>query len=771
MKRAFLLASVLIGCSSSKSGGDAQPPAEAGVDSSVESCFEAPTDDGRTTVAAAAPYRQYVNTFIGTGGIGFGTGSTFPGPQAPFGMARPGPDTTGPGGAPGFAHCVGYAYEDSLIYGFSQTRLHGIGIVDAGAIGLMPTRKGMTAAKTANKGRRASFSHKNEQASPGYYRVKLDDGIEAELTATDHVGWQRFTFPAEADATLLLDVGHTLTDVTIIDGSLDVDVAKQEMSGFAHYKGGYSGRFGGVPVYFVARFDRAFEKSGVWKAGALAEGELSRKGGDVGAWISFDASKGDPAKATKVTVAVGLSFVSVEGARKNLDAEAKTLDFDAARAATEAAWEDKLSRLKLEARSKRDLTIAYSALYHTLLMPTLATDVDGQYRGLDKLAHAADGYRYYTDFSLWDTYRTLHPWLTLVYPEYQRDFLRSMTAMAKENGAPPKWPLGIGETQGMVGDSAAVVFGDSVAKGLRDFDMKGAYEVLKKSALGPLPRDGRDNVDVYAAKGWIGIEEGSSSGSKTLEYAYDDFALAQVADALGEKADADLFRKRGGNWKNLWDGEFLLARRKDGSFPRDDDKTAWQDYWAEGTTWNYTWFVPQDLPGLAEVMGGKQKFLQRIDDYFANSTCQPKSRLAPKAYYWHSNEPVLFVPWAYAELDEPARGARWVRWALADNYGDGPDGLPGNDDGGTMSAWYLFSSLGLFPRVGFTDYLVGTPLFPKATLKLPAGELTITAGATSAVAYVPSKVTWKGAALARPRIEHADLIKGGALDFTLAPEK
>lgn len=762
VKRAFVLAGLLCAC---KSSDDATPPADAGVDSSVESCFEAPTDDTRITVPAEAPYRQYVNPFVGTGGVGFGTGSTFPGPQAPFGMARPGPDTTGPGGAPSFSHCVGYAYEDELVYGFSQTRLHGIGIVEAGAIALFPTRAGMTADKTTGKGRRTKFSHTNEQASPGYYRVKLDTDVVVELTATDRVAWHRYTFPAEADATVLLDVGHALPDVKIVDGSVTVDVAKKEVTGFAHYSAGYSGRFGGVPMYFVARFDRAFEKSGVWKAGTLVEGETSRTGGDVGMWMQFDATKGD-----KVTAAIGLSFVSIEGARKNLDAEAKTLDFDAARAATESAWEDKLSRMKLEARSARDLKIAYTALYHTLLMPTLATDVDGQYRGLDKKEHTADGYRYYTDFSLWDTYRTLHPWLVLMYPEYQRDFLRSMTAMAKENGAPPKWPLGIGETQGMVGDSAAVVFGDSVAKGLRDFDMKGAYDVLKKTAMGPLPHDGRDDVARYVERGWLAIEDGNDSGSKTLEYAFDDWALAQLADAIGEKTDAEMFRKRGGNWKNLWDGEFLLARHEDGSFPRDDDKTAWQDYWAEGTTWHYTWFVPQDMPGLAEVMGGKQKLLQRLDDYFAMSSCQPKTRLAPKPYYWHSNEPVLFVPWAYAELDEPARGAKWIRWALANEYGDGPDGLPGNDDGGTMSAWYLFSALGLFPRVASTDYLVGTPIFPKSTLKLAGGELQILAKDTSAVSWVPTQTTWKGTKLARPRLEHAEAIKGGTLEISLQRE-
>jgi predicted alpha-1,2-mannosidase len=749
----LLLGLIAIACKSSE---DSASPTDAGTDTStVESCYEAPTKDDRTTVVASAPLIQYVDPFIGTGGVGFGIGSTFPGPQVPYGMARPGPDTMSAAGASTFGHCVGYSYEDNYIYGFSQTRLHGIGIVDAGVIALMPVAGPMAADKTTEKGRRVTFSHKNEKASAGYYSVQLDNGTKVELTATPHVAYHRYTFASEG--TLLLDIGHELPDVTVIDGSVTVDATKQEVSGFAHYKGGYSNRFGGVPMYFVARMP--FTKFGTWKAGTLGDA-AEQKGGDTGAYFTASGT---------VTVAVALSFVDIEHARKNLDAE--TTDFDAARKAAEAAWEKELSRVKIEARSARDLEIAYTALYHTLLMPTLGSDVDGSYRGLDNAVHTAD-YTYYTDFSLWDTYRTLHPFLTLVYPEHQLNFLKSMTAMAKDSGAPPKWPLGIGETGGMVGDSSAVVIAESYLKGLKDFDVKGAYDVLKKSATVPLPHDGRSNVTEYVDRGYIPIEAGGSSGSSTLEYAYDDYALSKLADALGEKADAELFRKHSGNWKNLWDAQsqMLLGRRKDGSFPRNDDMTAWQPYWAEGTSWHYTWFVPQDIPGLAEVMGGRDKFLKRLDEYFALSSCQNKTRLAPKPYYWHSNEPVLFVPWIYAELDEPQRGAQWIRWALENEYGDGPDGVPGNDDGGTMSAWYLFAGMGIFPRVGSTDYLLGTPIFPKTTLTLPGGTLTITAPDTSAKNMIPKSYTFNGAPLTKPRLEHAELSKGGALNFVLSSQ-
>jgi len=520
-----------------------------------------------------------------------------------------------------------------------------------------------------------------------------------------------------------------------------------------------------MPVFFAARFDRPFTKHGVWKAGVLGEGAASQIGGDVGAWVGFDTTA-DPV----VGVAVGISFVDVAHARANLDAEAPTFDFDAARSDAEAAWEQLLGRVRIEAKSERDLRIAYTALYHTLLMPTLATEVDGSYRGLDGEVHVADGFRYYTDFSLWDTYRTLHPWLSLVYPSFQRDMVRSMAAMAKESGAPPKWVLGIGETGGMVGDSSDVVVADSWARGVRDFDLEGIYGVLRASATAPLPKDGRDHVEEYVGSGWVPIESGGSSGSKTLEYALDDFGLAAIADALGETSDAATFRKRAGNWQNLWDAEsgFLLARHADGSFPRGDDPTVWQDYWAEGTTWHYTWFVPHDVPALADVMGGRDAFLARLDEFFATSTCQTEGHLLPKPYYWHSNEPVLFVPWMYAELDEPARGAKWTRWALATNYTDGPDGLPGNDDGGTMSAWWLFSASGFFPRLGTSEYLVGAPTLPKVTLALPGGDLVITTRGPQA--GYPVAATLNGTKLSRPRFEHADIAAGGNLEIELAPE-
>ncbi len=757
MRRALLLlALAAAGCG----GDDTAPPAsEPDAGPIDESCWQAPTGDGAEPIAATAPLIRYVDPFIGTGGVGFGAGSAFPGPQRPFGMVRPGPDTMQPAGASPFLHCAGYAYDDPYVYGFSQTRMHGTGIVDYGTIGLMPTL-GMTAAKTTAKGHRAAFAHADEHASPGRYEVTLADGIEVELTATDHVALHRYTFPPATDATVLVDIGHALPDVEIIDGQVDVDPTLPLVTGVAHFSGGYSSRFGGMPVYFAARFTRPPVAHGVWKAGVLEDGGVSQTGGDTGAWLSFDTTA-DP----EVTVAIAISFVDVAHALANLDAEVPVFDFEAAQQAAEDAWEEALSRVLVEARSERDLTIAYTALYHTLLMPTLATEADGSYRGLDGAVHTADGYRYSTDLSLWDTYRTLHPWLSLVYPERQLDMVRSMTAMSVESGAPPQWVLGIGETGGMLGDSSAVVIADSWARGVRDFDLAAAYDVLRASATGE-----RDHVDEYDATGWVSIESGGASGSKTLEYALDDFALAAIADTLGQSADAEALRARAGSWKNLWDAEsgFLLGRHADGSFPREDDPMAWQDYWAEGTTWHCTWFVPHDVPGLAEAMGGRDAFLARLDEYFALSSCQPAGHLVPKPYYWHSNEPVLSVAWAYAELDDAARTAKWTRWVLATEYGDAADGLPGNDDGGTMSAWWLFAASGLYPRLGTAEYLIGAPALAKVTMKLPGGDFVI---ATKGPANgYPVAATIDGEKLPRPRFDHAQIAAGGTLEIELAPE-
>jgi len=293
------------------------------------------------------------------------------------------------------------------------------------------------------------------------------------------------------------------------------------------------------------------------------------------------------------------------------------------------------------------------------------------------------------------------------------------------------------------------------------------YDVLKASATTKLPHDGRDQTAEYVSNGYISIESGGASGSKTLEYALDDFGMASLADALGKTSDGDLFRAHAANWKNLWDEKsgFLLGRHADGTFPSDDDPTGWADYWAEGTTWHYTWFVPEDTAGLATVMGGRAAFLSKLDAFFDTSSCQSNDHVLPLSYYWQSNEPVLFVPWIYADLDDAAGTAKWARWALSTQYGLGPGGLPGNDDGGTMSAWLLFSESGIYPRLGTSEYLISAPVLPKTTLSLPGGDFVITRKGPSN--GYPASATLNGVKLTRPRFDQSQIAAGGTLEVEL----
>ncbi len=720
---------------------------------------------------AAAPLLQWIDPFIGTGGKGYGTGSAFPGPQVPFGMARPGPDTGLFGGtAVSFAHCSGYNFEDSVVLGFSQTRMHGTGIVDYGQVSFMPTL-GFTPDKAAPKGVMQSFLKTDESASPGYYRVKLADGVDVELTATDRVGLHRYSFPAGQPAAVVMDLGRVLPDVEVVSADFTVDPGGAGVTGSMKIAGGYSKRAGGVEIHFAARFSRPFTGHGAWQGEDIVADDTSREGLGIGAYFEFAGDE-------PVVLGVGLSFVDPEHAAMNLAAEAPDLDFDAARNAAESRWEDLLARVHVWGDRERDFTMFYTALYHTLMMPTLATDVDGSYRGLDLEVHSADGFTYYTDFSLWDTFRTLHPLLTLLYPEYQTDFLRSLTAMSQDGGYMPRWPLGTGYTDGMVGESATVVFADSIIKGIDPAaaGLADAYAAMKKTAMAPVPPNspygGRAGVLDYIELGYVPIESGGSSVSWTLESAYNDHALATLAAALGETDDAAMFATRAGNYKNTWDPAtgMMIGRHKDGTFAADVDPLTWQDFYAEGNALQYTWYAPHDLDGLAELMGGRDVTLERLTDLFESSESEPVG-LMPQNYYWHGNEPDLHYAYIFSALDRPADSARWSRWILNKRYRDDAGGLPGNDDAGTMSAWLVFASAGLFPIAGTDTYLLGSPRFTRTTFHLPGGDLVLDAPAASDKNLYIDAATLDGQPLTRARLTHDQLASGAELrlDLTETP--
>jgi predicted alpha-1,2-mannosidase len=724
-------------------------------------------DDVTPATPSAEPLTQWVDPRIGTGGFGYAVGTTYPGPQMPFGMAKPSPDTSKNGKSEEFAHCSGYSYGDDTIEGFSLARLHGAGIADYGGIALMPT-VGMSAAKARPRAHGSRFSHATEIAKPGYYAVTLaDTNVRVELTATERVAIMRYGFPAGADQVVLVDGGHLLADsLSILDAEVTVDPVQHEVRGFSHVNGSYSSRNGGVKLYFVARFDRAFTGQGTYAGGVPTDGSGSAastaKGKDAGAYLKFDSS------ASSVEASVGLSFVDVEHARANLVAEGKP--FDAARAALEATWASRLSALRIDARSDRDRRIAYTALYHTALMPTLASDSDGAYRGIEGNVHIAFGFRYFTDYSLWDTYRTLHPLVTLLYPEDARELAASLGAMSKDGGFVPRWPLGTGETGGMVGDGGTIMLADTYVKGVRDWDAAGAYAIAKHQATTAAKGlGGRDSIDEYQTLGYVPKESGGASAGITLEYASADHALGEFAAALGRSADADTFHARGKSWQKVYDdgSRFFVARRRDGSMSESNPIAMSEDF-SEGTPWQYNFMVPHDADGLAARMG-RDMLIARAEQLFTRAACgAPTPAFLPNPYYWASNEPVLFSGWVFSAVGDQERTARWTRWTTLTHYGDGPDGLPGNDDGGTMSAFYLFASLGLYPIAGTDRYVLGAPLFPHAMLRVKGGTLVIDAPAASKQHRFPRSVTRNGAPMGTI-VHHGDLANatlGFALETT-----
>jgi predicted alpha-1,2-mannosidase len=744
------------------------PPAapDAGPDAGPDAPDAGPPPESRP---AGEPLIDHVDPFLGTGGFGFNDiGSTYPGPARPFGMVHPGPDTQSEGGAaPAFTHCSGFAHSDTFVSGFSHMRMNGTGIPDYGNLALMPIGA-MRPEYVDQDGHRARMVEGSRVASPGYFAVRLERGdVLVELTASERVAMHRYTFGDGDPLAVLIDNGHRLADgVEVPEGEVRVDPEAREVFGYAKVDGGYSGRsHGGQGIWYVVRFERPFASHGVFEGETLREGEAEATGGRSGAWVSFD-----PADGPVVQARVAVSFVDLEGARANLAAEAA--DFETVRSEGEAIWEELLGRVRVEGRHAHDFRRFYTALYHVLLMPTLGSDVDGRYRGLDDAIHTAEGFTYYTDFSLWDTFRTLHPLLTLLYPEHQLDMLRSLTAMARDGGAMPRWPLGTGYTGGMVGDPAAMVLADSWVKGLRDFDLRTAYDALRRSATGRASErfGGRGHAEVYDTLGYVPMEAGGGSASETLEFAYADWALAILAEALGETEDAAYFRERADSWRNQWDAArgFFVGRHEDGRFAESFRADRWMDYYTEGNARQYVWYVPHDLPGLAEVMGGREAMLARLTTFFEESARERRTAVAPE-WYWHGNEPDLHAAFVFTALGDFESGARWSRWVARTMYGDGPRGLPGNDDGGTLSAWLVFASMGLYAFPGEDHYLIGSPLFTRSELAIGDGTFVIEAPDASDRAPVVEAARLGADALDDHRVPHDALAPGATLALDMGP--
>jgi predicted alpha-1,2-mannosidase len=733
---------------------------------------------------AAGDLTQLVNPFVGTENFG----NTFPGASAPFGMVQVSPDTGGQGG---------YDYKGSSIYGFSQTHLSGVGCGVVGELPIMPTTGAMT---TGNYSSYASpFSHDDETATPGYYRVGLSRyDIDAELTATDRTGWQRYTFPSGSDEhNVVFNTGHA--NMPVMDSEIHV-VGDRTLEGKVH-DGGFCAGHDQHTVYFTATFDRPFTSFGTWTGSTLTAGarDAADGSGSRGAWVSFGAA------TAQVTVKVGLSYTGLDGARKNLTAETGTgFDFDATRAALTQRWQQQLGLATVTGGPHERQVAYYTSLYHAMLHPNLAGDVDGSYYGFDNAVHKAVGYTPRQNFSLWDTYRTQNELVELLAPQVARDDALSLLAIGREGGWLPRWALANSETNIMTGDPVTPTLVELWSKGFLAGHEQEAYALLKANATELPPADspynGRSGVAYYDKLGYIpfGLQRGKDCpdhggdndcdhpASATLEYAAADASLATMAGALGHDADARMFAERGRWYRNLWDDRIdqFRPRTSDGTFLTPYDPVSGDTAFHESGAYQYTWLVPQDPAGLVSLLGGRSATEKRLDDFFAYDKllADPAGTVrndwvnSPYDYYARTtynpnNEPDLIAPYVYAWAGAPAKTAT-VNRAAYTLFTTGPDGMTGNDDLGEMSSWYVMSSLGIYPTMSGADwFVINTPQFPAATVQVgryghsQGGTLRITAPGVSDQTRYITTATVNGRPSSRTWVSWDTIRTGGSLAY------
>jgi predicted alpha-1,2-mannosidase len=725
---------------------------------------------GRAT--EATDVLAQVDPFVGTGGHGH----TYPGATVPFGMVQVSPDTH----TSGWDWCSGYHSTDRSIMGFSHTHLSGTGIGDMLDVLLMPTVGRLQlepgTREDPDAGYRSRFSHAEETASPGYYSVRLaDTGVRVELTASERVGFQRYTFPASDAAHVVLDLDHRIAPdgwrSAVLDAELEVR-GRDTVVGWRRITRWAVDRH----VYFAARFSKPFAGFGLLVGTEERPGLRQGRGPRLKAWMDYRTAEGEI-----VVVRVALSPTSVEGALRNLDAEAPSADFDGARVAAAAAWRGELSKVRLEGGTPKQRRIFYTALYHAFLAPTLFADADGSYRGLDGRVRKAEGFRYHSTFSLWDTYRAAHPLYCLVQRERTREFARTLVRMAVESpdGQMAVWPLAHSETNTMIGYHSASVLAEAWGKGIREFDLATAFERLKAMAA---KADYRGLGD-YGRLGWVPSDREGESVSKTLEYSYDDWCVAKVAKALGRGGDEETFLRRAESWKNLFDPKagFARPRLADGTFPgpfdpaRNAVSTRWHDY-VEGNAWQYSWAAQHDPEGYVQLLGGREALVAKLDALFATPLDAKAAGLPIDVsgligQYAHGNEPSHHVAYLYAYAGAPGKTQEKVRHILDTMYDDTPEGLAGNEDCGQMSAWYVFSALGFYPvDPASTNYVLTSPLFDRATLDLGEGRRFVVRAERSSPAdvYVQS-ANLAGKPLPRAWITHDEVLTGGELHIVLGP--
>lgn len=733
---------------------------------------------------------QYVRPIIGTEKMGH----TYPGATVPFGMVQLSPDTdTIPYEMDGkynpdvYKYCAGYQYTDPTITGFSHTHFSGTGHSDLGDFLIMPTTGPLQlnpgTADHPENGYRSRFSHANETAEAGYYKVKLDDhNITAELTATNRVGFHQYTFPSAGDAHIILDLMAGIYNYGNKNVWTFVRVENDTLvTGYRQTNGWARTR----TLYFAMTFSKPIKKyghrnyandvyKGFWRKFNQAENFPEMAGRQIRAWFDFDTKAGE-----QVKVKFALSPVSTEGARKNLAAEIPGWDFEAVKRQSQDAWNKELSKVAVQTIRPDDLINFYTALYHTYLGPTTYMDADGGYRGLDQLNHQAEGFTNYSTFSLWDTYRALHPLFNILQPQRNADMIRSMLEHYNQSVHKmlPVWSHQGNENWCMIGYHSVSVIADAIIKGnIKGYDAMQALEACANTARYK-PYDG---LEWYMQLGYVPEDKNGSSVSKTLEYAYDDWCIAQVAKKLGREDIYNEFIQRSLNYRNVFDPStgFMRPRLADGQFRREFDvlSTHGQGY-IEGNAWNYSLYVPQYPADMIAMMGGKKQFTGHLDSLFTMhlpdaffAETEDITREGIIGNYVHGNEPAHHAAYLYNWTDAPWKTQERIRMILPKMYKPTADGLGGNDDCGQMSAWYLFSTLGFYPVCpGSTEYALGSPAIRSASIRLENGKTfsveTVDQGEKNV--YV-KKAVLNGKTLDKPFIQHSDIMNGGKLTFYMS---
>lgn len=696
----------------------------------------------------------YIDPLIGTDY----TGNTYPGAQMPFGAVQLSPDN----GYGGWDRIAGYFYPDSTIAGFSHTHLSGTGAGDLYDIMFMPAvTPELRADSTSELGLYSLFSHENEKVEAGYYQVLLSTyNINVELTATPRCGIQRYTFPEEkTTGEVYLNLKKKLNWDATIDSHIEI-IDSVTVRGYRFSNGWARNQ----RVYFQTRFSRPYTSVVLDSVSMVHAGKKTGMG--VIAHFSFDIEN-----EKEVLVKTAISGVSMKGAEKNLLAEAARNDFDFYKKRAQSTWQKEIDRITVKGGTEDQRKIFYTALYHSMLAPTIFGDVDGQYFGPDRKIHQAKGWTNYSTFSLWDTYRTSHPLFTYTQPKRVNDMVHSLVAFYEQSGRLPVWNMYASETDMMIGYHSVPVIVDAYLKGLTDVNPEKALEACVNTA----------NIDDYRAIGWykklgyVPYNKEHESVSKTLEYAFDDYCIALMAEKMGKKGIAETFFKRADFYKNIYNPatSFMQPRDDKGVFIKDFEAKEYTEHITESNGWQYFWYVPQDVDGLISLVGGKQRFTEKLDSMFTyNPTKDDKLPLFSTGMigqYAQGNEPSHHVIYLYNSVDQPAKTQKYVAEVMQNLYLSTPGGLCGNDDCGQTSAWYVMSAMGFYPvcPVG-GKYEIGTPLFPELKLHLENGKiLTILAPEVSKENIYVKSIKINGETYNKSYITHDMILNGATIEFQM----